>query len=281
MGLVGLPASDHTVIRFLVFKGRSCKYSTITNYLSAIIGLHRYYGYAADFRDSYSVHLVLEGLKRKLGTATLSRSPLNITQLLQMSRWVSFENIKSQAMWAAIVFCFRTLLRKSNVLPDTLTGSATHVILRKHIEFIPQGMMVHVYSSKTLKHKNRVLRLPVYISSGSPLCAVSQLRYHWSKVPGKPDDPLFMCNKYPLLYRDVLSYVKLLVERIGLDPSHAGLHSLRRSGALFLHSIGIPLTDIQTIGDWSSLAALLYLVTPMDRKIDIEHFVSNSIVNFT
>ena len=35
--LVTVPASDRTVVRFLVFLSKSCKYSTINNYLSAVI----------------------------------------------------------------------------------------------------------------------------------------------------------------------------------------------------------------------------------------------------
>lgn len=142
-------------IGFLVNRSRSCKYSTTTNYLSAMISLHRYYGHLAEFRESYSVQLKLEGLMHKVGTATLSRSPLDLSQLLCMSKLVSLQDVKTKAMWSAILFCFRTLLRKSNVLPDT-SSLSNHIILQKHIEFNTHGMIVHVHSSKTLKHKNRV-----------------------------------------------------------------------------------------------------------------------------
>ena len=45
---------------------------------------------------------------------------------------------------------------------------------------------------------------------------------------------------------------------------------MRRSGALFLRSVGVDLTDIQSMGDWRSMAALVYLVSPLDRKVQVD-----------
>ena len=72
--------------------------------------------------------------------------------------------------------------------------------------------------------------------------------------------------------------LKDCVSRIGLDPGDVGLHSLMRSGAAYLHSIGIRLIDIECIGDWKSLAVLTYLVTPVNRKIYIELKVAASLL---
>ena len=71
--------------------------------------------------------------------------------------------------------------------------------------------------------------------------------------------------------------MKRTVKVIGLDPEVVGLHSMRRSGASYLHRIGVPLQDIKCAGDWGSLAVLSYLVTPMDRKVVIEQFTSTSL----
>lgn len=45
---------------------------------------------------------------------------------------------------------------------------------------------------------------------------------------------------------------------------------MRRSGVAFLHSIGVSLVDIMNAGDWRSLAALSYLISPIERKVMIE-----------
>lgn len=79
------------------------------------------------------------------------------------------------------------------------------------------------------------------------------------------------------MYRDVLQFIKRAVLLIGLDPQNIGLHSLRRSGASFLHSIGVPLEDIRMAGDWRSMAVLLYLVNPFSRKLELESVAASAL----
>lgn len=109
---------------------------------------------------------------------------------------------------------------------------------------------------------------------GSPLCAATFLKRHFERYPAKMDSPLFLKEKKgtltPLLYRDVLGALKGLIQSIGLDETKVSLHSLRRSGATFMCRIGITLSDIKTMGDWRSLAVLEYIITPLERKLEIE-----------
>lgn len=286
-GLIGLPASTLTVARFMTYLARSCKFSTINNYLSSIIVLHKYYGHTADFRDTFYIQLVTRGLKRILGDAPCQSIPLSPEQLLSCHNTIDGKVSTENSCWAAVVFCFRTLLRKSNVLPEqaTLPYSA-HIICRKDVEFFDWGMTITVYASKTIQFKERELQIPVFATDLSPLCAVTLLRNHIRQFPGEPTDPLFLkldsgLNLRPLLYRDVLKYLKIWVKRIGLDPANVGLHSMRRSGATFMCRLGIPLTDIKCMGDWRSLAVLEYLITPMSRKLEIENKCSQALREIT
>ena len=57
-GLVPIPASPRTVIRFLIHLSTYCKYSTIINYLSAINVLHRHFGHNVTFQDVFAVKLI-------------------------------------------------------------------------------------------------------------------------------------------------------------------------------------------------------------------------------
>ena len=274
--LCPLPASPQTVVRFLVFKARSCKYSTINNYLSAISTLHKYYGYPAEFRESYMVQLVLEGLKSQLGTAVSQKDPLTPKELLMMFKIVS--SPQDHVMWAAVVFSFRTLLRKSNVLPESKHDINDKVVIRRDIEFVHWGMIVHVRATKTLKYRERTLRIPVCTVKDSPLCAVSALRKHFHDCPAPGDSPIFVFHNGSLvLYSHVMGFLKRLSALIGKDPDSVGLHSLRRSGAQFLHQIGVPLEDIKSVGDWSSWAVLMYLISPFERKVDIDMYAAKMI----
>ena len=235
--LTALPAVSSTVARFLVYLGRSVKYNTINNYLSAIVVLHKFYDYPADFRGSFYVQLALRGLKAKLGATPNQMVPLSPEQLLAAYRCIDTDNVDNLTMWAALIFSFRTLLRKSNLVPDSI-GNSKHVVLRKHVTFEKWGMMVNVHSTKTLQCRERVLKVPVYYSGGSPLCAVTLLRQHWAFIPGHWDSAVFLKHHngeiVPILYNELLAFLKRTVKVIGLDPEVVGLHSMRRSGASFL-----------------------------------------------
>ena len=142
-------------------------------------------------------------------------------------------------------------------------------------------MIITVRSSKTLQYYERLLRIPVFAIPGSPLCAVSLLREHFNNFPKDNDDFLLFKHSpkgpLPIFYRDVLGFLKHSVSLIGLDPHDVGLHSLRRSGTTFPHSLRIPLEDIKCVGDWKSLAVLSYLITPMETKITIESTVAEAL----
>lgn len=90
------------------------------------------------------------------------------------------------------------------------------------------------------------------------------LQQHFARFPVASSQPLFFKRVgqaiKPVIYSDLLQFLKMVVTWIGLRPQEVGLHSLRRSGAGFLYSLGVPLSDIQSIGDWSSLA-VLYIVS--------------------
>ena len=78
----------------------------------------------------------------------------------------------------------------------------------------------------------------------------------------------------------LLAFLKGLLRKAGLDDSRVGLHSLRRVGAVFMHSMCLSLEDIRQAGDWSSLAALIYLAKPMPSKIRVDQRVAASLSRF-
>ena len=183
-------------------------------------------------------------------------------------------------MWACLVLGFRSLLRKSNLV--TTSDWDNHIIRRSSVRFFPWGMLLSISSTKTIQFGQRTIDLPIAHAPESPLCAVYWVRQHIMDVPTlDSDQPLFMRRRGPVLspvtYGDLLKYLKLLLEKSGRDPDHVGLHSLRRAGASYMHSIGLFLEDIRQAGDWKSLTALIYLATPLLGRIDVDHRVATSL----
>lgn len=89
-GLQAVPAGVLTIARFLLYKSQTSKYGTINNYLSSIISLHKYYGFEAEYRSTYFMKLLLEGLRHKLGDTVQQAESLTPSQLCKMSKFVDF-----------------------------------------------------------------------------------------------------------------------------------------------------------------------------------------------
>ena len=140
-------------------------------------------------------------------------------------------------------------------------------------------MELSISSSKTIQYGQKVHKVPITYSPGSPLCAASLLREHFREFPSAdPSSPALVIPKggavVPLTYGKVLLFIKKLLSNSGLDKERAGMHSLRRAGALYMYNLGLTIEDIRQAGDWSSMAALLYLTKPYKMRIDTDWVVS-------
>ena len=250
------------------------------NYLSAVSLLHKLYGYDRSFMDDYVVKFTLTGLRRVLGDPAPLRPALHVQDLLAMYHQVQLNSRMDRAFWACIVLGFRSLLRKSNLVASSLTDH--HVIRRSAVSFFPWGMLLTISSTKTIQYRQRTITIPVTYAHGSPLCAVYWVQRHMLDFPSQDRDaPLFQMLKAngsrPMTYTALLKYLKDLLRASGLDTEQVGLHSLRRAGASYMHSMGLTLEDIRQVGDWNSLAALIYLARPLQGRIETDWRVSNSL----
>lgn len=274
LGVTGVPASTTTVIQFLCNIAKDVKHNTIQAYLSAINVLHKFMGQDIDFRQYYIVRCCLSGLKRKYGTCVVQKIPLSISQFSDIYCKMD-RNAYNITCWAACMLCFRTLLRKSNVVLDKYKQLNDHFIRRRNISFTSDGMIVTVESTKTIQYHERELKIPVRRVANEAFCAVSLLEHNFNLFPAPGDACLFyklspQGEIVPLFYQDMLQFLKDVVPLVGVRPQDIGTHSLRRSGTLFLQSLGVSIHDIQTMGDWKSLAVLMYLSTTFERKSQIE-----------
>lgn len=278
--LTPLPADQTTVARFLVNLAKDCVYSTCNNYLSAIIALHKFYGYDASFRECFMIKMVMQGLGKYLGKAVVQKRGLTPENLMSIYARLDLSDINNITMWAAIILSFRTLLRKSNIVQDNLEVLGM-VVTRADIEYTSQGLILNVRKTKTVQRREYVLRIPINFLHNKTLCAASMLVTHLSRTGFTQEGPLFLLYKKekwrPLLYSELLTFIKGCVKLIGISPDEVGMHSLRRSGAAYLHSLGFSLVDIMCAGDWRSLAALSYLISPLERKCQVETGVSRAL----
>lgn len=217
--------------------------------------------------------MVLSGLRNRLGHMSTPKMPLSIGQLQAIFYTYPRSEINN-VCWLAIMICFRTLLRKSNVVPDSLMD---HVLLRGDVKFYDDYLTFAVCTTETLKKGEKPLIIPIMKTNSVGFCVWSMLRWHFSVYPAGPNSPILLCpaggGLRPLLYREVLRFIKQSVSDIGLSGAAVGLHSLRHSGAMFLQQIGVPLHEIQLLGDWRPMAVLFYLSSTYEHKHEIQRHV--------
>ena len=171
-GLQSLPASSADICRFIAYIARSSKYSTVNNYLSVVIVLHRMYGYEVNFREDYAVKLVLQGIRRVLGDLHSPLPSLRPRDLIAAFVQVGLSSSVQHAVWSSVCVAFRSLLRKSNIL---VCSESDHVLSRRDVIFTDWGMVLIVSSTKTIQHEERELSIPIVRWPGSPLYVRSHM----------------------------------------------------------------------------------------------------------
>lgn len=170
--------------------------------------LHRFYGYSSNFRESFLVKMVLSGIKSKLGNPSSPKQCLTMKDLRSMYSVMDKSEL-NLTLWAAVIFGFRTLLRKSYIEHDQ---NVEKIVTRNDISFSMSGEIVRVGSSKTLRYKEKVLEIPLYWTNDASLCVVSMLRHHFSRFPAPRSSPLFL-KKTPkglalITYSELLTFIK-------------------------------------------------------------------------
>ena len=265
--------------RYVVDMSKSLCYTTIQNYISGVISLNLYFGYEAkSIRSDFEFIMTLAGVRRALGSPEPVRPSFTLQDILDMYGYVNMASVTDRVLWTCLVLCFRGLLRKSNVVPDSAKLEG-HFLRRGSVTFSDWGMELSISSSKTVQYGQRIHKLPITYAPGSPLCAASLVARHLSEFPSEdPMAPVFVLPKgsrlVPVTYGILLKFLKRLMCSVSLPSERAGMHSLRRAGALYMYRLGLSLEDIRQAGDWSSMAALLYLTKPYKMRVDTDLIVS-------
>lgn len=231
-----MPASVITVARFLIHLGASCAYSTCNNYLSGIITLHKLMGHPSDFRDYFVIKLILKGLAKRLGTHVNQKIGLTPSDFKSIYAKLDFSDVNILTQWTALMFAFRTLLGKSNIVQEKLDDQGS-VVDRSDVNFSSSGILLKFRKTKTIQSRDRVLEIPVSCVNNKCFDVVSMLSTHFYRTSQFIKGLLFYLHKKgvwrPLLYKELLSFLKRCVSSIGLNPEEVGLHSMRRSARHF------------------------------------------------
>ena len=184
-----------------------------------------------------------------------------------------------------MLFMFFTMLRKSNVLPQSLNSETfTKVVKRSQVLYTIMFLLVSITSSKTIQYSDRVLRIPISAIPGSHLCPVQAYRSLLSMVTIQLSYPAFCYNSsgmvIPLTYSVFVKQFRAWLSQIGVSCDKLYCtHSFRRGGATFAFQSGVSPNLIKCQGDWKSDCYLKYVKLNVSDKIVTTSLMAKSIRN--
>ncbi len=227
----------------------------------------------------------MKGISKVSGSPANRKLPVDPHLLLLIKDKLDPSAPQDVLFWACSLTMFFCLLRKSNVMPNSLSSfnPSKHLCrgdFRIQPEGLSHGILLAVRWTKSLQDKHRQLLLPLPFLRNHPLCPVTAITAALSLTPWAPlTAPAFLLpgpnrSYKPILYRGFLAQFRRVLRSLGLDDHVFATHSFRRGGATWALTQGLSADVIRLLGDWKSTAYTAYLeLTPLARRQAMEHFI--------
>ena len=213
-----IPSTPEIISQYLAKHAISHKAATLSRWLVSINKAHTSQSLLSP-TSSDLVKATLRGVKRTVGTQQRQVSPILKNHLLEMV--VNLSGLKGIRDRALLLIGFAGALRRSELVGLTFND----------IEFVEQGLIVHLRQSKTDQIGiGRKIAIPFARGNVCPVLAFKT----WLKESKIIEGPLFRpitrhgrIEKTNLSTHAVAIIVKERVKAIGLDVSKFSGHSLR------------------------------------------------------
>ena len=248
---------------------------SVSNYLSGIrtyLALLR--EQVPDVNDR-QMKMFTTGLKRVMPHAIKQAEPVTPQLLLRLSKVVNYKDQVEVVAWTGLLLGFYMFLRKSNLVPDTMTTfDREQQFCRGDVNLLglDKAMMIEIRWSKTIQHKQKILRLPVLPTKNKAICPVFWMHYVIQRIPVAPHQPVLALvagnNNLALSANQLIGRFRKWLTLIGEEPSIYTLHSLHRRGATFAYQSNMEGEMIKLMGDWASDTYKRYVDVSMDKRYD-------------
>lgn len=268
-----MPVNADKLAEFIVFLTLSdFTPSSITNYVNSVKLLYKAHGgqFWSGIHDSMQVDHALKAAARSVNTPPRAKAAFTPTHLKNFYNQLDMNNMEHLAVWAMIACAFFGMLRVANVAPanakERLNKNPMH-LLCKDITFTQFGMICVLRISKTNQTGQRDVRVPVFSIPGSKYCPVTAVKLLMQQSKPSYDQSPFTYikkgQKMQMLHSTFAARLSALIIGAGLDRTLFAGHSLRRGGATYAVSLGMPSNLVKAHGDWRSDA--------IDRYIQLNH----------
>ena len=111
----------------------------------------------------------MAGLTRKMARPTKQAQPLTPEIMIDLLTFLDLNKRSDLAFWGILVVGFFAMLRKSNLVPDSLkTFDAQRQLTRGHISFKDGVGFVKIMWAKNIQFRERVMNTPVFFHTEFP-----------------------------------------------------------------------------------------------------------------
>lgn len=274
LGCSPFPASNENLCRYAAYLSRTRAFSTVQQYMNVIRIAHLELGLPNPLKENWNLKTLLKGIQR--GKAGMDyKFPISTEHLHKIKDTLNPHNVEDCQFWAAVVICFFGLLRISNVtVKSTSSWDESKILHRSDITLTPAGMILCIRWAKNLQFKDRVLEVPLPWLQGRRLCPTTAVGQFLALTGMVPEEAPLLSYSTPsglrvLTQNALRKRLTSVLPNIGVDPKKYSTHSLRRGGATWLMSAGVPVSAIKVIGDWKSDCVYKYLCPNVMTKMKI------------
>ena len=256
--------------------------ATIKNYCVAIKTLYAEWGNVEVLRSFYTPawRFMLKGLAYSTEARQDERSAMTLGDLTKMVDYCDKDK-ELCALQVALTFGYFGYLRISNLAPET----ASSFDMTRHTTWAEvcekdDGIIVGLKWSKTLQARKGITPIPLPVLKGRIVCPLRTWRIYVRLHPemeNRADVPLLLTtgsggNK-PVTIPMLRSMFHKVIRDVGLMGRKYTPHSLRRGGATYSFSQGVPMQYIKQHGTWQSDTVERYLIkTPLSKTPVVEAF---------
>lgn len=253
MGIPPVPVTDKTVALYAAFLARTLQPSSVTQYLNIVRILHLECGESHPYKDSWLVKSTLRGIERDKGCPVNRKTPMTPHVMLAVKCQLDLSDLKDRVFWAALVVMFFGLLRRSNLFQDGSGFDPDKQLTRDCFVVHDSGKMcVVIRWSKTIQKREKTMTITLPVLPRHPLCPVTAVISMFQALGPAPP----RAQAFPMRGSDFNRRLRQLTSAAaGTYTSH----SLRRGGATWALSCGVPGEVVKCLGDWKSNAYLSYL----------------------
>ena len=206
------PVDVKTLCLYAKFLSRSFKsVQSVRNYLSAVKTLHSLLDLKYPEVGLMELNLLIRGIARIKQHVPKKASPMTPCILNEMHSFLNQEVEFDCVMWSVLLVMFILMLRKSNVMPESIKPfDARKQLVREDIQILYNRLVVNIKWSKT-RQFGHFRQIPIAAMPSSILCPVTAYKNMVRKVAAGPLDPSF-CMYQPV--NEVLSQLLTLFFRI-------------------------------------------------------------------